>query len=116
MKSQPERFLDPSTIAAVKRFARALGEPRDGAFDRTYAIGDVHGCADLALLLLDRICRSHPEGSSAKLIFLGDLIHRGPNSAEVVAIVRAFQDLALAGAVECLMGNHEQMMIDWLKN
>ncbi|HLW90323.1 MAG TPA: metallophosphoesterase family protein [Roseiarcus sp.] len=81
-----------------------------------YAIGDVHGCANLLIELLDRICDVHPKSSSTKLIFLGDLVDRGPNSAEVIAIVRALEELMPAGAVDCLMGNHERMMIDWLND
>jgi diadenosine tetraphosphatase ApaH/serine/threonine PP2A family protein phosphatase len=114
MQSRPERFLDSATLEAVRRFAEALRGAHADRIDRTYAIGDIHGCADLLLLLLDRIRAGHPEGSAAALIFLGDLIDRGPNSAEVIAIVRALEELMPAGAVQCLMGNHERMMIDWL--
>lgn len=63
-------------------------------------ITDVHGRLSDLWRLLDQL----PEG--ARLIFLGDYIDRGSQSAEVVALVRLLhQD----GAV-CLRGNHEDMM------
>lgn len=63
-------------------------------------ITDIHGRLTELLLLLDQV----PEG--ARLIFLGDYIDRGSQSAEVVALMRLLQQ---DGAV-CLRGNHEDMM------
>ena len=77
---------------------------------KTYVFTDVHGRLDALLALLDQV----PEG--AKLIFLGDYIDRGSQSAEVVALVRTLQ---AEGAV-CLRGNHEDMMCNpsdmWFAN
>jgi Calcineurin-like phosphoesterase len=56
----------------------------------TYAIGDVHGRLDLLMDLLSQVI-THASGRSCKLVFLGDYIDRGPDSAEVVALVRRFQ-------------------------
>ncbi len=108
-----ERFLDPAAIETVEALRRICAAAPTGR-TRTYAIGDVHGCADLLVALLaainaqltraDRVCR---------LVFLGDLVDRGPEIAKTVALVRALQ--RATDAVECLRGNHEQMMIDWLR-
>ncbi|MFD1066014.1 bis(5'-nucleosyl)-tetraphosphatase PrpE [Oceanobacillus locisalsi] len=55
-------------------------------------IGDIHGCYDELLDLLKQLCYqqkngqySHPEGN--KLVFLGDLTDRGPNSIAVIQLV-----------------------------
>lgn len=61
-------------------------------------IADVHGFYDKLKLLVDRI-------GSKDLCFVGDLIDRGPNSKEVVSFVRD-------NNYHCVLGNHEQMMID----
>jgi len=116
MGSRPERYLDRPTITALEAFAARLGEGRDGEAARTYAIGDIHGCADKLLSLLARVGATPAAETVGKLIFLGDLVDRGPDSAEVVAIVRALEELSPIGAVSSLKGNHEQMMLDWLKH
>ena len=80
---------------------------------RVYAIGDVHGClAQLNRLLA--LIREDLAGSTleAQLIFLGDLIDRGPDSAGVI-------DRLIAGGLptltfDCIMGNHEEVMLDCL--
>jgi serine/threonine protein phosphatase 1 len=56
----------------------------------TYAIGDIHGRLDLLMDLLSQII-THANGRSCKLVFLGDYIDRGPDSAGVLALVRRFQ-------------------------
>jgi len=77
---------------------------------RIYAVGDVHGRADLLERLLEEIAadarRRYPAAN--RLVYLGDYVDRGPASAAVI-------DLVLDGAprgfeVIALMGNHEEMM------
>ena len=109
-------FLDRATRDAVEAFVAfcaAADQKQKSA--RIYAIGDIHGCADLLIALLAAIRAAHPDDRPCRLIFLGDLVDRGPDSAKTVAMVRALQDLAPWGRVECLRGNHEQMMIDWFR-
>ena len=74
-----------------------------------YAIGDVHGRSDLLSVLLSEI-ETHAAGRPSQIVFLGDYIDRGPDSAGVIRMVR---DLAAArpSLVHCLMGNHEQMLL-----
>jgi serine/threonine protein phosphatase 1 len=76
-------------------------------------IGDLHGRADLLDMLLARIA-SEPRHAEARLVFVGDLIDRGPDSAAVLHRIRGLcaQDPA---RVICLMGNHERMMLDFLE-
>lgn len=92
-----------------------------------YAIGDIHGCATLLDRLLDTICQDAAARGAASfdIIFLGDLIDRGPESAQVID--RCI-DLAIGGATpRFLIGNHEEMMLKaldgslealrfWMKN
>jgi len=86
---------------------------------KIFAIGDIHGCLRQLDALLDRIAPTADD----HLIFLGDLIDRGPDSAAVIRRVRVLSE---THQVTILKGNHEQMMLDareshakftdWLKN
>ena len=87
----------------------------EGGPDHIYAVGDVHGCDDLLGRLEDLIFEdcSRREGSKW-LVMLGDYVDRGPKSASVL-------DRLLArprGDVKrfCLAGNHEEVMLDFLRN
>ena len=53
---------------------------------RVYAIGDVHGRNDLLQQLLDKIIKDDGQRGKAdsEIIFLGDLVDRGPDSAGVI--------------------------------
>ena len=75
-------------------------------------IGDLHGRADLLAAMLARIS-AEPQGPTARLIFVGDLIDRGPQSAAVLQKVWHLTRTR-PGQVICLMGNHERMMLDFL--
>lgn len=76
---------------------------------RTIVIGDVHGCLDELKELLDRAGRTDDD----HLVFIGDLIDRGPYSAETVRFVAA---LAAQCSVQLIMGNHEEKFLRWLKH
>ena len=72
-------------------------------------IGDIHGEFDALRLLLETLGYreegeriAHPEGR--KLIFVGDLIDRGPESRNVLRLVRRLAD---SGQALVVMGNHE---------
>lgn len=79
---------------------------------RVYAIGDIHGRLDLLDGLLARIAeddRARGDGVETLIIFLGDLVDRGPDSRGVVDRLLA---LAESGAnVRFLMGNHEDVLL-----
>lgn len=78
---------------------------------RAYVIGDVHGCLELLERLLSRIELEIREDARPKtsIVFLGDLIDRGPHSAAVIERLRTY---APPGAsVHFIMGNHEEVML-----
>lgn len=69
---------------------------------RALSIGDIHGCARSLEHLLAFVRPARGD----QLVFHGDLVDRGPDSARVIEIVR---QLVHGGAI-CLRGNHEHMM------
>lgn len=77
-------------------------------------VGDVHGnLAPLKMLLAalgydERDQWRHPSGR--RLLFVGDLVDRGPASFEVAELVRS---LCEGGEHLCLLGNHELNLVDW---
>lgn len=86
----------------------------DGSF---YAVGDIHGRADLLAQLLRLIDADALDTGEAapRLVFLGDYIDRGEKSAEVLdwlfELDREFPD-----AVVCLRGNHEDMLLGFIED
>jgi serine/threonine protein phosphatase 1 len=77
-------------------------------------IGDVHGCLEQLEALLARIA-AQPEYDKTRIVFVGDLVDRGPDSASVLARVHAMHKAAPTRVI-CLMGNHERMLLDFLKD
>ena len=83
---------------------------------RLYAVGDIHGRADLLKTLLAEIAAdaaSHP-AAAKRLIFLGDYVDRGPASSAVIDMV--LHDGLAGFEVVPLMGNHEEMMLRFLED
>ena len=75
---------------------------------RTFAIGDIHGDLTSLLTLLERLPPLTPDDT---MIFLGDYVDRGPDSAGVIQHVRELQDRGPAKVI-ALRGNHEDA---WLQ-
>lgn len=78
---------------------------------RVYAIGDIHGRLDLLDLLLEQIHADDATRPPAEtlLLILGDLIDRGPHSAQVV---ERLWKLKTEGAnIRLLLGNHEEVFL-----
>ena len=73
-----------------------------------FLIGDVHGRDDLLVELLDR----YPHHAK-HLVFLGDLVDRGEESAQVLTRVKALTDRTTN--IICLRGNHEEMLLEFLR-
>ncbi|MCC6863228.1 MAG: polynucleotide kinase-phosphatase, partial [Rhodobacteraceae bacterium] len=83
-----------------------------GPFD---IIGDVHGCFDELAQLLEQLgykierkdgyTVSHPE--NRKVIFVGDLVDRGPATPEVLRLV---MDMVKSGTGFCVVGNHDDKL------
>ena len=65
---------------------------------KIYAVGDVQGCAPSLKALLKKIPKK------SKMIFLGDLVNRGPDS---LGALRQLKSLQEEGRAECILGNHD---------
>ncbi len=80
---------------------------------RLYVIGDVHGRLDLLDGLLARIRADEAaRGGEGEFIFLGDLINRGPQSAQVIDRLIALK--AQRPNTRFLLGNHEEIFLSAL--
>jgi polynucleotide kinase-phosphatase len=113
----------PDEIAAVTvTYQRLFNDRRDltGPFD---LIGDVHGCREELELLLVRlgydidrdeqsraIDAHHPGGRT--VIFLGDLVDRGPDTP---GVLRLAMGMVAAGHALCVTGNHEDKLLRALR-
>jgi serine/threonine protein phosphatase 1 len=83
---------------------------------RLFAVPDIHGRKDLLVLLLAKLWLEEKlDMSRDKLIFLGDMVDRGPDSKGVLDAVRSLQD-EHPDTVIVLAGNHEELMIDGCSN
>ena len=82
------------------------------AGERIYAIGDVHGRCDLLHRLLQRIDQDDAGRPSARttLLFIGDLINRGENSAGVIETISRIMGEGRY-AVRLIRGNHEEIFL-----
>lgn len=75
----------------------------------TFAIGDIHGRLDLLERAADVVTAYLADRDAVgRVICLGDYVDRGPDSKGVVEFLMEAQKL---GALECLRGNHEAMMV-----
>ncbi|MET0483029.1 MAG: metallophosphoesterase family protein [Aestuariivirgaceae bacterium] len=81
---------------------------------RVYAVGDVHGRADLLAAMLDKIAEDMQERPvpEALEVFLGDYVDRGPDSSQVIETLMNMP--AIGGRRYCLRGNHEEILLDFL--
>lgn len=105
---------------------RRASSPRGKEGSRAYAVGDIHGRLDLLddlLLRIEADLASRPEKRTF-IVFLGDLIDRGPASAGVVERLRTYAPAHIKPVFLC--GNHEEIFLrilrgdatilrDWLK-
>jgi serine/threonine protein phosphatase 1 len=93
--------------------SRPLDSARVPAGARVYAIGDIHGRNDLLQQLLAQIDADDAARGPAQtqIIFLGDLVDRGPDSAAVIETAMALK-AARGDSIRLLMGNHEEIFIE----
>ena len=104
--------------AAVVTRVKMMNDLRDetGPFD---VIGDVHGCLDELVELLGElgyqaerdeagrvVGASHPAGR--KVVFLGDLVDRGPDTP---GVLRLAMGMTAAGSALAVTGNHEAKLV-----
>ena len=78
---------------------------------RAYAVGDIHGRVDLLEHLLAKIHADLQRRPARKtlLVFVGDLIDRGPSSAQVIERLRCYHRDGVRPVF--LLGNHEEVML-----
>jgi len=72
---------------------------------RVLIIGDVHGCLDELVALL---AKCNYDADVDQVVLVGDLVNKGPKSAEVVRYVREIPN------VLCVLGNHDVALLKWL--
>lgn len=75
-----------------------------------YVIGDVHGCYDEMMELINEI---EKKDENARIIFVGDFIDRGPKVDKVLDW--CMKNITEDGKYQAVRGNHEQMAIDWYR-
>jgi len=65
---------------------------------KIYAVGDIQGCAPSLKSLIKKL------PNQSKMIFLGDLVNRGPDSLGTLRILKQLQE---DQRIECILGNHD---------
>ena len=100
-------------VQTLLRFLASRETPRPCVPDgrRVYAVGDIHGRLDLLERLLAAIARDDARRGPADtvVVFLGDLVDRGPDSRGVVE--RLIDYGRGPTAARFLMGNHEEVFL-----
>ncbi|KAA2240370.1 polynucleotide kinase-phosphatase [Chitinophaga agrisoli] len=110
-------FRSPEQADAVQGIIRDRlynnKQEEQGPFD---LIGDVHGCYDELVSLLQTLeyentddVWQHPAGRKA--VFVGDLVDRGPKTPAVLQLV---MNMVKAGTAFCVPGNHDIKLLKWL--
>src|SRR3954451_19694959 len=78
---------------------------------RAYAVGDIHGRVDLLEHLLAKIHADLQRRPAPKpvLVFVGDVVDRGPSSAQVIERLRSYRREGVRPVF--LLGNHEEVLL-----
>ncbi|VAW12776.1 Serine/threonine protein phosphatase [hydrothermal vent metagenome] len=102
-------------MAFVIMNEKAAWRPHVPPGQRIYAVGDIHGMSELLEDILSYVradLAARPPAGKVTLVFLGDYVDRGPDSAKVLA---RLADLKIPDVdVRCLMGNHEELFQQFL--
>lgn len=100
------------TLPMIEPFDQAKHCKVDGEM---IVIGDVHGCYDQLLSLLNKLDATCPDSHgtesidpSKNVVFVGDLVDKGPDSEKVVAFLLPN---VIAGNCKVIIGNHENYLI-----
>ena len=78
-----------------------------------WAVGDIHGCADLLKALLVQIFAMASMDRPTRIIFLGDYVDRGPDARAVLDLLIELQSLERVQPT-FIRGNHDFMMQEFL--
>src|SRR6056297_1088369 len=91
--------FDPTLEASTRRIDSS-------AWDHIYVVGDVHGCRETLERLLDELAPTDDD----LVVFVGDLVRKGPDSKGVLDVVRERLNLV------SVRGNNEQKLVDGRKS
>jgi serine/threonine protein phosphatase 1 len=111
----PYRQVAAKPIYHPRLFGKQAARAPAGT--RVFAIGDIHGRADLLQALLAEIaqdCADRPCAGKPAIVFIGDYIDRGVQSRDVIDQVLAISPSAFD--VFCLRGNHESELLTFLEH
>jgi protein phosphatase len=105
--------VDAATVTRTPLWTDRRADP--GPFD---IVGDIHGCYDELVEVLDQLGyrhddeagMRHPDGR--RVVFLGDLVDRGPKVVETVNLARR---MVAAGQALCVPGNHDVKFSRYLR-
>ena len=111
-------FLVSFWVLPMRQFFSALKRRRAPQLPegvRVYAVGDVHGRADLLAQLLSQIDSHLGQNPVSRPIevFLGDYVDRGPNSRDVIDLLISRRN---SHETIFLKGNHEKYILDFLRD
>ena len=98
-------------MGAMRLTRETLALPRAVEPDvEFFAVGDIHGRADLLDALLDAAAATRNQARERRLVFLGDLVDRGPDSLGALELAGHAGERIGASETVALMGNHEILM------
>jgi protein phosphatase len=105
----------PDAIETATVDRQPLWCDRKGDYGPFDIIGDIHGCRSELEILLEKLgydpaTRRHPDGR--KIVFLGDLVDRGP---DIPGVLRIAMEMVGAGNAICVPGNHEMKLLRKLR-
>ncbi|MHA6266535.1 metallophosphoesterase family protein [uncultured Aliiroseovarius sp.] len=106
-------------MSLLKRLTQRWAKEEPPQFDAElqpdrpfFVVGDLHGQAALLKDVLQWVDgRAHD--ARTPIVFVGDYVDRGPDSAGVLKQLRAYQEQSFRDVI-CLCGNHEDMMLSFL--
>lgn len=93
-----------ATLARRRNAPSPGGRGTRLAAPRTIVVGDVHGCRAELERLLERCGRTDDD----RVILVGDLVAKGPDSRGVVRVARAL-------GARAVMGNHDWRIVEWFR-
>lgn len=111
MQSSSYRLVEIPVRHRARRRLRLEGPP-----PAIYAVGDIHGCYDQLVTAEARIRQdaARRSGGAALVVYLGDYVDRGPQSAAVLDHLTKPHDDGLARIALC--GNHDDTFLNFLED
>ena len=115
------KFSSPEEVEAATIERQPLWNNRKAEHGPFDIIGDVHGCFDELVELMAKLGYSvEPQGEEyavstpdgRKLVFVGDLVDRGPG---VVKVLRLVSSMVGSGQAFCVPGNHDMKLVRALR-